>query len=97
MKKRLRGHPPTPFGASYIRFAETVGDLWSSIKFYFCELFGIVHTTPPTVEKYSEVMKWNIFLPGGRIQNCCLVLALYYKGEKRGFWRINDLDYTELK
>ena len=51
------------FGASYIRFAETVGDLWNSIKFYFCELFGIVHTTPPTVEKYSEVMKWNIFLP----------------------------------
>jgi len=51
------------FSSSYIRFAEAVGDLWNSIKFYFCELLGIVHTTPPTVEKYSEVMKWNIFLP----------------------------------
>ena len=51
------------FNTSYIRFAETMGDLWHSVKFYFCELFGIVHTTPPTVELYSDVMKWDIFLP----------------------------------
>ena len=51
------------FDTSYTRFAETLGDLWNSIKFYVCELLGIVHTTPPTVELYSDVIKWDIFLP----------------------------------
>ena len=51
------------FNTSYIRFAEALGDLWNSVKFYFLEIFGVVHITPPTVEKYSEVMKWDIFLP----------------------------------
>jgi len=51
------------FSTSYIRFIETLGDFGHSVKFYFCELFGIPHVTPPTVEQYSDVMKWNIFLP----------------------------------
>lgn len=51
------------FNTSYIRFAEALGDLWNSVKFYFFEIFGVTHITPPTVEKYSEVMKWDIFLP----------------------------------
>ena len=51
------------FNTSYTRFAETLGDIWNSIKFYVCELLGIVHTTPPTVELYSDVIKWDIFLP----------------------------------
>ena len=51
------------FNTSYIRFAEALGDLWNSVKFYFLEIFGVVHITPPTVEKYSEAMKWDIFLP----------------------------------
>ena len=51
------------FNTSYIRFAEALGDLWNSVKFYFLEIFGVTHITPPTVEKYSEVMKWDIFLP----------------------------------
>ena len=51
------------FSTSYIRFAEATGDLWNSVKIYFCEIFGVVHSVPPTVEKYSEVMKWDIFLP----------------------------------
>ncbi len=51
------------FNTSYVRFAEALGDLWNSVKFYFLEIFGVVHITPPTVEKYSEVMKWDIFLP----------------------------------
>ena len=51
------------FSTSYIRFAEAMGDLWNSVKIYFCEIFGVVHSVPPTVEEYSEVMKWDIFLP----------------------------------
>ena len=51
------------FSTSYIRFAEATGDLWNSVKIYFCEIFGVVHSVPPTVEEYSEVMKWDIFLP----------------------------------
>lgn len=51
------------FSTSYIRFIEALGDLWNSVKFYFFEIFGIPHITPPTVEQYSEVMKWDIFLP----------------------------------
>lgn len=51
------------FSTSYIRFAEATGDLWNSVKIYFFEIFGVVHSVPPTVEEYSEVMKWDIFLP----------------------------------
>lgn len=51
------------FGTSYLRFGEGMVDLWQSCKFYFLEIFGIPHTTIPTVEQYSEVLKWNIFLP----------------------------------
>ena len=51
------------FSTSYIRFAEATGDLWNSVKIYFCEIFGVAHSVPPTVEEYSEVMKWDIFLP----------------------------------
>ena len=51
------------FNTSYLRFFETLSDFGNSIKFYFCELFGIAHITPPTVEQYSDVMKWEIFLP----------------------------------
>lgn len=51
------------FNTSYVRFAEALGDLWNSVKFYLFEIFGVTHITPPTVEKYSEVMKWDIFLP----------------------------------
>ena len=51
------------FSTSYIRFAETVRDLWNSIRFYFAELFCIPHTIPATVEEYSKVLQWNVILP----------------------------------
>jgi hypothetical protein len=38
-------------------------DLWQSCKFYFFEIFGIPHLTIPTVEQFSDVLEWNIFLP----------------------------------
>ena len=51
------------FYTSYLRFGEGMVDLWQSMKFYFYEIFGIEHITIPTVENYSEVLEWNIFLP----------------------------------
>ena len=51
------------FNTSYLRFGESMVDLWQSCKFYFFEIFGIEHITIPTVEQYSKVLKWNIFLP----------------------------------
>ena len=51
------------FSASYERLFESLKDLWQSIKFYGCEVFGIEHLTIPTVENFSEVLKWDIFLP----------------------------------
>ncbi len=51
------------FNTSYLRFGESLVDLWQSCKFYFFEIFGIPHLTIPTVEQYSDVLEWNIFLP----------------------------------
>ena len=51
------------FNTSYLRFGESMVDLWQSCKFYFFEIFGIPHLTIPTVEQFSEVLEWNIFLP----------------------------------
>ena len=51
------------FNTSYIRFIESLGDFWNSLKFYFLELFGVDHNVTPTIEGYSQVLEWNIFLP----------------------------------
>lgn len=51
------------FRTSYMRFGETLGDLWQSILYYFYEVFGVGTETAPTVGAFSEVLKWNIFLP----------------------------------
>ena len=51
------------FKTSYLRFAESIGDLWQSCKFYFYEIFGIEHITIPTVTQYSNVLEWSWFIP----------------------------------
>lgn len=51
------------FSSSYLRAFEAGGNLIDSIKLYFCEIFGIAHSTVPTVNSWSEVMKWDILLP----------------------------------
>lgn len=51
------------FSSSYLRAFEAGGNLLDSIKFYFCEIFGIAHNTVPTVNAWLEVMKWDILLP----------------------------------
>ena len=51
------------FDISYLRFAESVTDLWNSIRIYFCEIFGIRHSVEATVLNRSDVLSWNILLP----------------------------------
>ncbi len=51
------------FKDSYFRAFEGLIDLLNSFKYYFCEILGIEHTTVATVENYSGIMDWNIFLP----------------------------------
>lgn len=43
------------FRTSYLRFWETLGELWTSIKFYFCEMFGIENDIVPTVVNFSKI------------------------------------------
>ena len=50
------------FNNSYLRFWESLVDFWNSIRFYFYELFGIPHKTIPTVDGYSKIMTFDIFL-----------------------------------
>ena len=51
------------FGSSYLRLFESLGDLWQSIKYFFCMIFGLNNDVIPTVNNYSEILKWDIFLP----------------------------------
>ena len=50
------------FNTSYLRFYESVCDLWQSCKYFYYEIIGQAHITMPTVENYSDVLKWDIFL-----------------------------------
>lgn len=51
------------FDKAYLRLNEGFIDLYSSIKFYILEIFGIEHHILPTVELYSNGMEWDILLP----------------------------------
>ena len=51
------------FSSSYRRAFEAGGNLIDSIKFYFCEIFGIANDIVPTVNSWSGVMSWDILLP----------------------------------
>ena len=51
------------FNTSYLRLLESLGDLWQSVKFYGSKIFGFEYNGVPSVTEFSEVMKWNIFLP----------------------------------
>ena len=42
---------------SYARLWETIGELCSSIKFYFCEIFGIENSTQVEVITPSEILQ----------------------------------------
>ena len=50
----------TTFQTSYLRIGEAFRNLWLSVKFFFCMLFGIPNYTMPTVNHFSEVMPWRL-------------------------------------
>lgn len=50
------------FGSSYLRLFESLGDLWESVRYFFVRIFGLNIHVEPTVNNYSEVLNWNIFL-----------------------------------
>lgn len=50
------------FDFSYLRIGESFFDLWQSIKFYVCEVFGITHNIVPTVTEYSNVLQWQTLI-----------------------------------
>ncbi len=50
------------FGSSYLRLFESFGDLWTSLQYLLGKIFS--RSAPnPTVNNFSEVLKWNSFLP----------------------------------
>ncbi len=51
------------FSSSYLRAFEALLDLFGSIKYYFCVLFGKSVEGLPSVTKYSNVMQWQVDLP----------------------------------
>ena len=51
------------FYKSYIRLWETLCDLCTSIRYYFCELFAIEHEVQAGVVDKSEVLEWQESLP----------------------------------
>ena len=53
----------TLFNCSYMRVGESISDLCSSFKYYFCEIFAIEHGKVATVLNYSDVLELNIRLP----------------------------------
>lgn len=51
------------FGSSYLRLFESLGDLWQSVRYFFSMIFGLNNNVIPTVNDYSKILKWDIFLP----------------------------------
>lgn len=51
------------FPSAFTRICESVVDLWNSVCYYFCSLFGISNSPLPTVADYSSVPfppLWNL-------------------------------------
>lgn len=54
---------PLLFGNSYLRLFESFGDLFTSIKVYAAEVFGLNVSDEPTVEGYSKIFPLGSLLP----------------------------------
>ena len=51
------------FYVSYLRLAESLIDLWNSVRIYFCEILGLSHNISPTVGQFSNALSWDVYLP----------------------------------
>lgn len=51
------------FRSSYMRFGETLCNLWNSVKFYFCRILKINSDVMPTVENHSDILDFDNNIP----------------------------------
>ena len=51
------------FFKSYVRLWETLGDFWTSLQYYVCEIFSIEHNVQASVTELSNVLEWGEKLP----------------------------------
>ena len=51
------------FFKSYVRLWETLGDFWTSLQYYVCEIFSIEHNVQASVTDRSNVLEWGEKLP----------------------------------
>lgn len=77
------------FNGSYMRVYESFIDLWHSLKFYFCEIFGLPYKTTPTVGHYSQVMGDKVILPNtfnGFLDGAGKYFSLLFNGDNFNGW-----------
>lgn len=77
------------FGSSYLRVWESICDLGSSARYYFCELFGVEHSFTATVKEYSGVFSWGTVLPedfGEFKENAAAYFSLLLDAENFAGW-----------
>ena len=68
----------TIFYKAIARLGETWIELWSSLKYYFCEICGIDHTVHAGVTDNSEILEWSEVLPKTE-DGFKLKTAIYFK------------------
>ena len=68
----------TIFYKSIARLGETWVELWSSLKYYFCEICGIGHSIHAGVTDNSEILEWGEVLPKTE-DGFKLKTAIYFK------------------
>lgn len=77
------------FQKSYLRISECFCDLFVSVKFYFCEIFGIERAVVPTVTEPSSVMDLSLFLPldfDDFVASAKAFFALFFDAENFREW-----------
>ena len=79
----------TVFYKSIARLGETWMELWSSLKYYFCEIFSIEHSVHAEVTDRSEILEWNEVLPeteDGFKLKAAIFFRLFFNGQNfKGF------------
>lgn len=77
------------FNGSYMRVYESFTDLWRSLKYYFCEVFGLPFKVAPSVGDYSQVMGDKVILPdtfNGFIDGAGRYFSLLFNGDNFRAW-----------
>ena len=79
----------TVFYKSFVRLWETLGDLWTSLQYYFCEIFGVEHSVHAGVTDKSEVLEWNEAVPETpdrfKLKTAVFFKLFFYGGNIKSF------------